>query len=86
VEYRPNRNTAILWKTDHAKGKSHTREECKRRKLRMWIWLMYSIQNEYGIFKPAEIMVRRATKVKEKLRWTNLGYNTHVHVNVTRKL
>jgi hypothetical protein len=47
---------------------------------------MYSIQNEYGIFKPAEIMVRRATKVKEKLRWTNLGYNTHVHVNVTRKL
>jgi hypothetical protein len=23
VEYRPNTNTAMLWKTGHAKGKSH---------------------------------------------------------------
>jgi hypothetical protein len=26
VEYRPKTNTEILWKTGHAKGKSHTRE------------------------------------------------------------
>jgi hypothetical protein len=34
VEYRPNTNTAILWKTGHAKGKSHMRGGGKRRKLR----------------------------------------------------
>jgi hypothetical protein len=26
VEYRPNTNAAILWKTGHAKGRRHTRE------------------------------------------------------------
>jgi hypothetical protein len=26
VEYRPNTNTAILWRTCHAKGRSHIRE------------------------------------------------------------
>jgi hypothetical protein len=49
VEYKPNTNTAILWKTDHAKGRSHMRES--KRKLRRWIWLMYSLyKNERRMF------------------------------------
>jgi hypothetical protein len=34
VEYRPNKNIAILWKTGHAKGGHVLEGEDKRRKLR----------------------------------------------------
>jgi hypothetical protein len=42
----------------------HIRErEGKRRKLRRLIWLMYSLyKNEYRIFKPVEITIRRGLR------------------------
>jgi hypothetical protein len=80
---------AILWKTGHTKGRSYTREgEGKRRKLTRWIWLMYSLyKNEYRIFKPVEITIRRGLRYKgEKSRgWTNSGYNTYIYENITMK-
>jgi hypothetical protein len=48
-------NTAIVWKTGHAKGVHIQEGEGKSRKLRSWIWLMYSVyKNEYRTFKPFE--------------------------------
>jgi heme/copper-type cytochrome/quinol oxidase subunit 3 len=38
-----NTNTTILWKTGHTKGGHIQEKEGKRRKLRGWIWLMYSL-------------------------------------------
>jgi hypothetical protein len=35
VDYRPNKNISNIMKTGHATGRAHTREEGKRRKLRM---------------------------------------------------
>jgi hypothetical protein len=41
VEYSPNTNRSNIIKTDHTKRRSLMGGECKRRKLKMWIWLIY---------------------------------------------
>jgi membrane-associated PAP2 superfamily phosphatase len=43
VEYRPNTNSATLWKTGHAKGGYIWVGEVKRRKLRRWIWGWFTL-------------------------------------------
>jgi hypothetical protein len=50
------------------------------------IYFIY--KNEYRSFKPVEITMRRELRQKgEKYRgWTNSGYNTYIHGNVTVKL
>jgi hypothetical protein len=60
----------------------------KRRKLRRWIWLMFSLyKNEYRIFKLVETTVRRGLEQKEgKQRWTKPSYNTHKHGRASGKL
>jgi hypothetical protein len=46
-------NTAILWKQVMLRGGHIWEGEGKRRKLRRWIWFIYSLyKNEYRIFKP----------------------------------
>jgi hypothetical protein len=45
------------------RGGNIQEREGKRRKLRILIWLMYSLyKNEYRIFKTAEIAIRRRLK------------------------
>jgi hypothetical protein len=59
VEYRPNVNTN--------KWRSYMKGEGKRRKLRIRIWLMYSLyKNEFRIFKPFEINIRNGLRQKEE--------------------
>jgi hypothetical protein len=61
VQYRPTTNTAILWKSGHTKGKS------KRRKLRKWILLLYSLYKQWWIQRnhhKKEIKVERR-KIEE---------------------
>jgi hypothetical protein len=56
VGHRPNKNTAILLKAGWAKGGHRWDGEGKRRKLKKWMWLMYSLhKNEYTNFKPVEV-------------------------------
>jgi hypothetical protein len=41
--------------------------ESKRRKLRRWIWLMsFLYKNEYKLFKPVDITIRRGPRQKEE--------------------
>jgi hypothetical protein len=45
------------------RGGQKREREGKRRKLRRWIWLMYfPYKNEYKIFKPVEITIRRGLR------------------------
>jgi hypothetical protein len=47
----------------HAKGRSYSRGEGKKRKLRRCIWLMNFIyKNEHRIFKPVEITIKRGLR------------------------
>jgi hypothetical protein len=47
------------------RGRCIQEREGKRRKLRRWIWLMYFLcKNEYRIFKPVEITIRRQLRLK----------------------
>jgi hypothetical protein len=64
IATRPNTNTAILWKTGHGKGRPHMRRGWgKRRKLRWWIWLRYSVyKNKYRILEPVETTIRRGLR------------------------
>jgi hypothetical protein len=48
--------------------------------------MFFLYRNEYKIFKLAEITIRMGLGRKEKKRADNLGYNTYIHGNVTRKL
>jgi hypothetical protein len=75
--YTPNTNTTILWKADHAKGRLYTSEGCKRKRLRRWMWMMYSLyENECRIFKLVEISIRREQRLKEEKwrKWTILSF------------
>jgi hypothetical protein len=57
VDYRPNRNITILWKTSHSKDRSLTGEVGK---LRTWIGLIYSLyENEYRNLKHTETTIRK---------------------------
>jgi hypothetical protein len=58
------------------------------RKLRKWIWLMYFLyKNEYRIFKPIEITLKKETKVERRKieGWINVSYNIYITWNVTIK-
>jgi hypothetical protein len=49
------------------KGGHRGEREGKRRRLRRWIWLMcFLYKNEYRIFKPFEITIRRGLWKKGK--------------------
>jgi hypothetical protein len=55
--------------------------EVKRGKLKRWIRLMYFLyKNEYRIYKPVEITIRRGPRLKgEKQRWTNFIFKLKFH-------
>jgi hypothetical protein len=60
VEYRPNKNAAILWNTGHTKRRSHTGGIGK---LRTGIELIYSLsKNDYRNHKPTETTTRKGLR------------------------
>jgi hypothetical protein len=47
--------------------------------------MYFLYKNEYKIFKPVEITIRKGTKVeRRKIEVNSSGYNTYIHGNVTR--
>jgi hypothetical protein len=62
----------MLWKTGHTKGNHIQEGEGKRRKLRGWMRLMYSLyKTQYRIFKPVETTIRKGLREKEENREDN---------------
>jgi hypothetical protein len=61
VEYRPNTNTAVLWKIGHAKGKT---QEGSYKKVN--IVDVLSIQEWIQIFKPVETTIRKGLRQKNR--------------------
>jgi hypothetical protein len=65
----------------------HTREgEGKRRKLRWWTWLIYSLyKNEYRNLKAAETTIRKGPTRMKKIRGDKpIEVITHTHTEVSQ--